>query len=254
MSALTAPLVPLSDTYAAGQKDSPAREQTRSSIASRLNWLRAGVLGANDGIVSIAGLLVGVAAVDPTNTSAIAIAGLAGIAAAALSMSVGEYVSVSTQRDTEEVLVRRQSLALEKDPHAQEQRLAQIWQERGLSASTAELVARELSARDALEAHLSAEHNMDPSDLTNPWAAAASSFFAFLLGAALPLMTMLLLPPSTRIVGTAVSVLVALALTGWISAFLGDAPRGRAVLRLVLGGAIAMALTWGLGHLAGVNP
>ncbi|QWW20373.1 VIT family protein [Schaalia sp. 19OD2882] len=263
MSALTAGFTALSSTLRPGlAHSSPGRTQagtTRSgdngpaSVASRLNWLRAGVLGANDGIVSISGLLVGVAAVDPGNTAALAIAGVAGICSAALSMSVGEYVSVSTQRDTEETLVAAQRKALADDPQGQEARLAGIWQAKGLKPATAALVAKEQSATGALEAHLTAEHNLDPDDLTNPWAAAASSFLAFLLGAALPLVTMLVLPTALRIPGTVVSVLVALALTGWTSAVLGQAPRLRAVTRLVVGGGAAMLLTWVIGHLFGIT-
>lgn len=230
-----------------------AESQGRHSVASRLNWLRAGVLGANDGIVSISGLLVGVAAVDPANTAAIALAGVAGIAAASLSMSVGEYVSVSTQRDTERELVRAQEEALAEQPELEEARLAQLWIERGLTPATACAVAAELSRHDALDAHLTVEHHIDPDDLTNPWAAAGSSFVAFLVGSLLPFLTMLVVPPTARIVSTFVAVLVALALTGWLSAWLGEAPKLRAVARLVVGGAIAMALTYVIGHLFGVN-
>lgn len=225
----------------------------KPSIAKRLNWLRAGVLGANDGIVSISGLLVGVAAANPSNTPAIAIAGLAGICSAALSMSVGEYVSVSTQRDTERQLVRVQQALLESDPVGQERKLAELWEERGVTSETAALVARELTGRDALDAHLTTEHNIDPDELTNPWAAAASSFLAFLAGSLLPLLTMLVLPPSMRIPATFVSVLVALGLTGWVSAYLGDAPRVPAVVRLLVGGAAAMALTYVVGHVFGIS-
>ncbi|QPK80603.1 VIT family protein [Schaalia sp. ZJ405] len=224
-----------------------------SSISGKLNWLRAGVLGANDGIVSISGLLVGVAAVNPENTGAIAIAGIAGIVSASLSMAVGEYVSVSTQRDSEEQLIRLQRRAIEADPAGQERRLARMWTSKGLSPKVAAQVARELTEKDAVGAHLTAEHNIDPEDLTSPWAAAFSSLIAFICGALLPLLTMLLFPPSLRIVATFVSVLVALALTGYVSAWLGDSPRGRAVLRLLTGGSAAMALTFLVGHIFGVN-
>ncbi|MDO4258953.1 MAG: VIT family protein [Actinomycetaceae bacterium] len=222
------------------------------SLSSRLNWLRAGVLGANDGIVSISGLLIGVAAAAPENTAAIAIAGAAGIASAALSMSVGEYVSVSTQRDTEKVLLHRQEEALATNPTGELHRLAHLWQNKGLSEETAARVATELSENNALEAHLSVEHQIDPDDLTNPWAAAFSSFCAFLLGALLPLLTMLLLPPPLRIPATFISVIIALGLTGWISAALGGAPKLRATARLIVGGAAAMALTYGIGHVFGI--
>lgn len=233
--------------------DGSANGKPQRSVSSRLNWLRAGVLGANDGIVSISGLLVGVAAVNPANTGAIALAGAAGIASASLSMAVGEYVSVSTQRDTERELVERERAALARDAHAEEARLASLWEGRGLTRSTAALVAHELSERDAIDAHLRTEFNIDPDDLTNPWAAAISSFIAFLAGSALPFITMLAFAPSVRIAATFVAVLIALALTGWVSAWLGDAPKGRAVTRLLVGGTAAMGLTYTIGHMFGVT-
>ncbi|MDN5964293.1 MAG: VIT family protein [Actinomyces sp.] len=223
------------------------------SLSQRLNWLRAGVLGANDGIVSISGLLVGVAAVDPSDTSAIAIAGTAGIASAALSMSVGEYVSVSTQRDTERQLAVEKHADLARDALGEERRLAGIWEDKGLSPETARTVARELTARDAVGAHLTAEHNIDPHDLTSPWAAALSSLVSFVAGSALPFLTMLALGPHLRIPATVVAVMVALAVTGWVSAWLGEAPRTRAVVRLLVGGAAALCLTYGIGHVFGIS-
>lgn len=223
------------------------------SITQRLNWLRAGVLGANDGIVSISGLLVGVAAADPSNTAALAIAGTAGIASAALSMSVGEFVSVSTQRDTERQLGVEKTAELEADPAGEVTRLAVIWEGKGLSPATARTVAEELSEKDAVGAHLTAEHNIDPNDLTSPWAAALSSLVSFVAGSALPFLTMLAFPPATRIMATIIAVMGALALTGWVSAWLGEAPRTRAVVRLMVGGALALALTYGIGHVFGVS-
>lgn len=248
----------LSASSAAPNTHTPSSESTSSSaksssVASRLNWLRAGVLGANDGIVSISGLVVGVAAVDPTNTTAIALAGAAGIVAASLSMSVGEYVSVSTQRDTERELIARQWRAVENDAEGEERRLAGLWQKAGLSVETARAVASELSVKDPIHAHLTVEHGIDPDDLTSPWEAAISSFFAFILGALLPFATILLMPPATRIMATFIAVILALALTGYVSAVLGDAPRWRATIRLVLGGALAMGLTYLVGHYFGVN-
>ncbi|MCS4484119.1 VIT family protein [Gleimia sp. 6138-11-ORH1] len=226
--------------------------ETGSSISARLNWLRAAVLGANDGIVSISGLVVGVAAVDPTNTAAIALAGAAGIVAASLSMSVGEYVSVSTQLDTERQLVKSQTLALNADPLKEESRLAQLWEAEGLSQATAVQVAKELSAKDPVRAHLTVAHGIDPEDLTSPWAAAFSSFVAFVIGALLPFLTMLLMPATVRIPATFGAVIMALALTGYISAWLGKANRLKATIRLVAGGAFAMGLTYLVGNLFGV--
>ena len=233
----------------AGSKE-PKKPQ---SVASKLNWLRAGVLGANDGIVSISGLLIGVAAADPSNTSAILIAGIAGIVSAALSMAVGEYVSVSTQRDTEEELVVQKQKLIDTDPAGQEAQLAHLWEGRGLTPNTAKVVAAELTERDAVGSHMRIEHNIDPGDLTNPWAAAGSSMVSFVAGSAIPFLAMILCPPGVRIAATFGAVLVALALTGYISAWLGDAPKGRAVARLLLGGTVAMALTYVIGHTFGVN-
>ncbi len=244
------------DRFAAGADAAQHEDQEPfggGSITQRLNWLRAGVLGANDGIVSISGLLVGVAAADPSNTTAIAIAGTAGIVSAALSMSVGEFVSVSTQRDTERQLAVEKEADLARDPAGELDRLASIWESKGLSPATARSVAEELSARDAVGAHLTTEHNIDPHDLTSPWAAALSSLVAFVAGSLLPFLTMLALGPSARIPATIVAVLVALAVTGWVSAWLGEAPRTRAVLRLLVGGSVALALTYGIGHIFGVN-
>lgn len=227
--------------------------RTYRSLASRLNWLRAGVLGANDGIVSVAGVVIGVAAVNPTDTPTILLAGIAALLAGAFSMSVGEYVSVSTQRDTERAAVVKHQHLLDTDPEGQLNELAITYQHRGLSHVTARRVAAELTDHDALGAHLAVEHGIDADDLTNPWHAAISSFIAFTIGALLPVLTIVMAPPSYRIPLTFVSVTVALALTGWGSAHLGKAPKTRAVLRIVVGGAIAMAATWIIGHLLGVS-
>lgn len=225
----------------------------QSSVASRLNWLRAGVLGANDGIVSIAGLVIGVAATDPSNTKAILVAGVAGVLAGAVSMAAGEYVSVSTQRDTERALVEREKASLAADPQGELEELATIYEAKGLSSATAMMVARELSERDAVAAHLDVELGLREDDYTNPWHAAMSSAIAFVLGAALPMLAILLMPAAIKIPSTFALVLVGLALTGLVSAWLGQAPVRRAVVRVVIGGALAMAVTWGIGHLIGVN-
>ncbi|VEG28300.1 VIT1/CCC1 transporter family protein [Actinomyces howellii] len=224
-----------------------------SSLAKRLNWLRAGVLGANDGVVSVAGLVIGVAAADPTNTGAIVAAGVAGILAGAVSMAAGEYVSVSTQSDTERALVERQRAELAADPAAGVDELAAHYRDKGLSAATARQVATELSAHDAVGAHLDAELGLREDDYTNPWHAALSSAVAFTIGSMLPMLAILLLPVSVQIPLTFVAVLLGLALTGGVSAHLGDAPVRPAVLRVVVGGALAMAVTWGIGHLIGVS-
>ncbi|WP_067828001.1 VIT1/CCC1 transporter family protein [Nocardia inohanensis] len=222
------------------------------SLAARLNWLRAGVLGANDGIVSTAGLVVGVAAVT-TETSSILTAGIAGLTAGAISMAAGEYVSVSTQRDTERALLSKERRELAEEPEFELAELTQIYRDKGLSDATARQVAEELTAHDAFAAHAEAELKLDPNDLTNPWHAAISSAGSFTLGALLPLLAILLPPVPWRIPVTFVAVLVALALTGSVSSRLGGSDPRRAVLRVVIGGALAMAVTYGIGQLADVS-
>lgn len=227
----------------------PAEPHT-GSVSSKLNWLRAGVLGANDGIVSTAGIVVGVAAAT-VDRGPILMAGIAGLAAGAVSMALGEYVSVSTQRDTEKALLTKERGELRDDPRAELEELKQIYAAKGLSESTAQAVASELTAHDAFAAHVEAELGIDPDDLTNPWQAAFSSAAAFITGALLPLLAILLPPPSARIPVTVVAVLVALAITGSVSARLGGAPRGRAVLRNIVGGGLALAITYAIGLLVG---
>lgn len=235
--------------------DAPAREHRgqRSSLSQRLNWLRAGVLGANDGIVSIAGLVVGVAGAT-TDRGAIMIAGIAGLLAGAVSMALGEYVSVSSQRDTERALIAQERAALDRSPDDELRELTALYIAKGASAATAERLARELTAKDAFAAHLDVELGLDPGALVSPWQAAASSAAAFVAGSVLPLVSILVPPAELRIPVTFASVLVALAITGAVSARLGGARSLPAVSRLVLGGAGAMAVTFGIGRLVGVLP
>ncbi len=220
------------------------------AINTKLNWLRAGVLGANDGIVSTAGVVVGVAAAT-IDRGPIFTAGIAALAAGALSMAVGEYVSVSTQRDTEMALLAKERWELKEKPEEEFAELVGLYRHKGLSEETARTVARELTDHDAFAAHIDIELGIDPDELTNPWHAAFSSAIAFTVGALLPLLTIMLLPPSTRIPVTFVAVLIALAITGFVSARLGGANPQRAMMRVVVGGALAMAITWAIGHLFG---
>ncbi|MBU3066768.1 VIT family protein [Nocardia sp. NEAU-G5] len=221
-----------------------------NGLASRLNWLRAGVLGANDGIVSVAGIVVGVAAATATR-STILTAGIAGLAAGAVSMALGEYVSVSTQRDSERAILEVERRELAEQPEAELAELAAIYEGKGLSAATAWKVAEELTENDAFTAHAEAELGIDPTDLTNPRHAAFSSALSFTLGALLPLLA-ILTPVALRIPVTTVAVLVALAITGAVGAKLGQAPVLRATVRVLVGGALAMAVTFGIGHLVGL--
>lgn len=220
-------------------------------LGNRLNWLRAGVLGANDGIVSVAGIVMGVAGAT-TDSSSILIAGIAALVAGALSMGAGEYVSVSTQRDAELSLVRAERHDLERMPEEELAHLTQMLRERGMSPETAETAAKELTEWNALRVHSYLEFGIDLDDVTNPWRAAFASMLSFTVGALLPLLT-ILLPAPARYVVTVVAVLVALAITGWTSAKLGFANPRRAVVRNVLGGAFAMAVTYGIGNALGTT-
>jgi vacuolar iron transporter family protein len=228
--------------------DTHPHEPHAEGLASRLNWLRAGVLGANDGIVSTAGLVVGVAATTNDGTTILA-AGVAGLVAGAISMAAGEYVSVSTQRDSEKALLAKERRELADFPDYELAELTEIYEAKGLSPATARQVAEELTAHDAFTAHAEAELKLNPDELTNPWAAAGSSAIAFICGALLPLLAIVLPPAQWRVPVTFVAVVVALALTGSLSARLGGSRRGRAVLRVVVGGALAMAITYAIGTL-----
>lgn len=225
-------------------------EPHHGAFGSKLNWLRAGVLGANDGIVSTAGIVVGVAAAS-AERGPIFTAGIAALAAGALSMAVGEYVSVSTQRDTEKAMLKKERRELDTQPAEELEELAALYEAKGLSPATARTVAEELTDHDAFAAHVDIELRIDPDELTNPWQAAFSSAVAFTVGALLPLLAILLPPPSVRVPITFAAVLIALTFTGWVSARLGGADPRRAMYRVVIGGAVAMAVTFGIGHLVG---
>ena len=218
--------------------------------AGRLNWLRAGVLGADDGIVSVAGIVIGVAGATASRGT-IFTAGLAGLVAGAVSMSLGEYVSVSSQRDSERALLTQERRELAQTPREELAELTAIYEAKGLSAATARTVAAELTAHDAFAAHADAELHISPDDLASPVQAAAASALSFTLGALLPLLAILLPPTSWRVPVTFVAVLAALALTGAISASIGGSNARRAVIRVVIGGAAGLALTYGIGHLFG---
>ncbi|WP_328474525.1 VIT family protein [Actinoplanes sp. NBC_00393] len=221
-----------------------------AGVAGRLNWLRAGVLGANDGILSTAGLVVGVAGAT-TSTGAILTAGVAGLVAGAVSMALGEYVSVSSQRDAERALLAKERRELAEFPEQELAELVELYEEKGLSTATARQVALELTAKDAFAAHADVELHLDPDELTNPWQAAAASAVAFTAGSLLPLTAILLPPPPVRVAVAFAVVIAALTGTGYLSARLGGARPGRAVLRLVLGGTAGLAVTYGIGALVG---
>jgi VIT1/CCC1 family predicted Fe2+/Mn2+ transporter len=223
-----------------------------TGIAARLNWLRAGVLGANDGIVSVAAIVVGVAGA----TSAVApilTAGAAGLVGGAISMALGEYVSVSSQRDTQRALIAKERRELVELPAQELAELEGIYRAKGLSAETAARVAEELTAHDALAAHLEAELGIVETDVVSPWQAAGASALAFFIGALLPLLAILLPPEPARVPVTFVAVLLALAGTGALSARIGGSPWLRPTVRVVVGGAIALAATFLIGTLLGTT-
>jgi vacuolar iron transporter family protein len=223
-----------------------------SDLATRLNWLRAGVLGANDGIVSTASIVVGVAGVS-TSVPAIATAGIAALVGGAVSMALGEYVSVSSQRDSQQSLIEKERKELRDDPEAELEELTQLWEARGLRRATAESVAAELTEQDALRAHLTTELGIDEDEVVSPWHAAFASAISFSLGAALPLLAILLPPEQVRIPITFVVVLIALALTGATGARIGGGSIPRATVRVVVGGALALAATFLIGSLLGTS-
>lgn len=227
-------------------------EQTDAANTHRLNALRAAVLGANDGIVSTAGIVMGVAGAT-NNRTALLIAGVAGLVAGAMSMGTGEYVSVSTQRDSEKSILRLEALELEAMPETEERELAKMYEEKGLDPELATKVAAQLTAHDALGAHADIEFGIDPDELTNPWHAAFASMISFTLGALLPLLTVVLVPASGRIPVTVGAVVIALAITGLVSARLSLSPRLRAILRNVVGGLLSMGVTYLIGSLVGLG-
>lgn len=227
-----------------------ADEPHAAGTAARLNWLRAGVLGANDGIVSVAGIVVGVAGASDSR-GPIFTAGLAGLVAGAVSMSLGEYISVSSQRDSEQAMLAKERRELATEPDAELEELVALYEAKGLTRRTAEVVAAELTANDAFAAHAEAELGIDPEGIVNPWHAAIASAIAFTLGAVLPLIAILLPGKTARVPVTIGVALLALGLAGAVSAHLGGSSPRRAVLRIVIGGAAGLVLTYAIGHLFG---
>lgn len=223
-----------------------------SMRGSKLNWLRAAVLGANDGIVSTASIIFGVAGAL-NSKSFIVTAGVASLVAGALSMAVGEYISVSSQKDTEKALLKKERLELDTVPEEELVELALIYEKKGLSKATASIVAKELTLHDAFAAHVDAELGIDPNNLTNPLHAAYASGLAFISGAIIPVVAILVSPSSMYMPVTFISVVVALVITGTLSAHAGGANKTRAIIRVVLGGIFAMIVTFGIGKLFGVS-
>ena len=221
-----------------------------SHLVSRLGWLRAAVLGANDGIVSTASLIVGVAAAS-TATSEVLIAGVAGLVAGAMSMAAGEYVSVSSQSDTEQADLAREQAELAGQPDYECEELTRIYMDRGVDADLARQVAIQLMAKDSLGAHARDELGISEMTAARPIQAALTSAATFAAGAAMPLAMVLLMPRSLLVAGVSIASLIFLALLGGIGARAGGAKVVRATLRVTFWGALAMALTAGIGTIFG---
>lgn len=224
------------------------RERHRSD---RIGWLRASVLGANDGVVSTASLVVGVAAAEATRQSVL-VAGIAGLVAGALSMAAGEYVSVSSQADTERADLARERHELAADPEAEENELTGIYVQRGLDPDLARTVARQLAAKGALAAHARDELGLTEELAARPLQAAFASAGTFAVGAGVPILTILLVPPAALVVAVSAVSLVCLMLLGAVAARIGGAPMLVGTARVTIWGVLAMLATAGVGRLFGV--
>ena len=230
-----------------------SEEFQKNEMAAKLNWLRAGVLGANDGVASISGIVIGVAGADPTNTAAITLAGIAALAAGAFSMAGGEYTSVSAQKDSEIAALAKERQELKDNPEGELRELTWFYEQKGLSFEVATQVAKELTAKDALRAHAEAELGINSEQHVSPTAAAISSFVAFTIGGALPLMAVLVPWSDLRIPFTFVATILALAITGFVGAKIGGAKPMRSVLRNSIISLATMAITYGIGALFGTT-
>lgn len=222
-----------------------------SHLISRIGWMRAAVLGANDGIVSTASLIVGVAAAGSPK-SAILVAGVAGLVAGAMSMAAGEYVSVSSQSDTEKADIARETAELTADPEAERRELTNIYVGRGLTPDLARQVAEQMMAHDALTTHARDELGLSETTTARPIQAALTSAATFAVGAALPLVVVALTPAAWICPAVATATLAFLALLGALGAKAGGAAKLKPVVRVVFWGAVALAVTAGIGALFGV--
>ncbi|WP_148880750.1 VIT family protein [Streptococcus sp. Marseille-P7376] len=217
------------------------------NFSGRLNILRAGVLGANDGIISIAGVVIGVASATQ-DVWIIFLSGLAAVFAGAFSMAGGEYVSVSTQKDTEEAAVTRERELLMKNPDIARQSLYAAYVQNGECETSAQLLTNRAFLQDPLKALVEEKYGIEVEEFTNPWQAALSSFIAFAIGALFPMLTIILLPASIRIWATVLIVALALLGTGYTSAKLGKAPIKNAMIRNLAIGLLTMAVTYLVGQ------
>lgn len=222
------------------------------NFAERLNILRAGVLGANDGIISIAGVVIGVASAT-SNIWFILISALSAIFAGAFSMAGGEYVSVSTQKDTEEAAIAKEQALLDRSPEAARESLYQTFLSQGDCETAAEVKVNQAFNKNPIKVLVEEKYGVDLDEITNPWHAAVSSFLAFSVGSLPPTLAIMLFPEPYRIPVTVVVVALTLLLTGYISAKLGKAPVKQAMLRNLTVGLLTMLVTFLVGHVFHVN-
>ncbi|HRF28631.1 MAG TPA: VIT family protein [Candidatus Saccharibacteria bacterium] len=230
--------------------ESPNTE--KNSMSAKLNQLRAAVLGANDGIVSTSSVVMGVAGATDSS-QAIFTAGMAALVAGALSMAVGEYVSVSSQSDAEKAYIENEKMMLKLHPDEEFEQLVDAYRQRGISAKTARQVATELTEKDALAAHVMVERSLDKDSIVSPVQAAVASLISFTVGGLIPFVAVIVSPNDIKEIVTVVAVLIALLITGYFSATVGGASRSRAMLRVIAGGLLAMAITYVVGLLFGIQ-
>jgi len=244
---MTKPNDPVMDSVIAGA------EFKRNAMAARLNWLRAGVLGANDGIMSTSGLVLGVAASPGATSASILVAGVAAVVAGSISMAGGEYTSVSAQRDSEKAALAVERAELADNPEGELRELAWFYEQKGMSPKLALQVAEELTEKDALRAHADAELGIDSEHHVSPMQAALSSFVAFAAGGLLPLLAVSGPWVDFRIPATVGAVLAALILTGFVGAKIGGAKSGRGIVRNVIVSSLTMGVTYAIGLLVGTQ-
>jgi len=230
-----------------------SNEFQRNLMASKLNWLRAGVLGANDGVMSVSGVVLGVAASTNVESTAILVAGVAAVVAGSISMAGGEYTSVSAQRDSEKAALEIERTELANDPEGELRELAWFYEQKGVSPKVALLVAEELTSHDALAAHAEAELGIDPNHHVSPIQAALSSLVAFAAGGLLPLLAVIGPWEHYRVQATVGSVVLALVLTGFVGAKIGGAKPARGIVRNVFVSSLTMGVTYLIGLLVGTH-
>ena len=220
----------------------------RMSLAQRVNILRASVMGANDGILSVAGIVVGVAGAT-TNRISILISGLAGMLAGTISMAMGEYVSVNTQKDSQKMAITKQKAALADDYEAEASLVVQKYVNQGISKPLAQQATREMMAEDALTTTVRERYGFNPNQFISPYAAGIASMIAFPTGSILPLVSITFFPPRVKVLATVLAVGIALMITGYVAAMLGNANRRRGMVRNVVAGLLTMIVTYFIGHL-----